>query len=148
MKKNATLAAYLNCVAPEGLDLDRYVEHGGRLLSDADKTELTDGPADLRAKITALPAAHARLARQLELLLSFYEDNPPHQPGPVRHETIFALLYAAREMDLVPDEEPEVGYLDDAAVVESVLSRHPSVFGNHCGFHQLDWAAHKAQHHA
>ena len=141
MKKNAALAAYMNCVAEEGLDLDRFVEHGGRLLAPAETAGLTNGLADLQEKIVSLKGEHPRLARQLEFLLSFYQANPPNLPDKVRNETIFALLYAAKEMDLVPDEEPGVGYLDDAAVAESVLTRHAGVFEIHCDYHRIEWAA-------
>ena len=146
MKKNATLAAYMNCVSEEGLDLDRFVEHGGRLLAPAETAGLTNGLADLQEKIASLKGEHPRLAGQLEFLLSFYEANPPNLPDKVRNETIFALLYAAKEMDLVPDEEPGVGYLDDAAVAESVLTRHAGVFEIHCDYHRIDWAALKPAH--
>ena len=66
---------------------------------------------------------------------------PPNLPVQVRKETIFAPLYAATEMDLVPDDEPGVGCLDDAAVAGSVLSRHARVFELHRDFHRMDWPA-------
>ncbi len=146
MKKNAALAEYMNCVAEEGLDLDRYVEHGARMLSTADSAALSKGRAELHEKITSLGGGHPQLARQLEFLVNFYEANPPNLPDKVRNETLFALLYAAKEMDLVPDEEPGVGFLDDAAVAESVLSRHAGVFEIHCDYHRIDWAALKPAH--
>ena len=141
MKKNAALAAYMNCVTEEGLDLDRFVEHGARLLAPAETAGLTNGLVELQKKIACLKGEHPQLARQLEFLLSFYHANPPNLPDKVRNETIFALLYAAKEMDLVPDEEPGVGYLDDAAVAGSVLTRHAGVFELHCDFHRMEWSA-------
>lgn len=145
MKKNPELAAYMNCVAPEGLDLDSYVEHGARLLSLAEAAGLARDLPALQSKIAGIENAQPLLARQLSFLLSFYEDDPPNLPDGVRRETIFALLYAVKEVDLVPDDEPGVGYLDDAAVAESVLSRHAGVFEIHCDFHRIDWAALKPQ---
>jgi len=145
MKKNPQLAAYMNCVAPEGLDLDAYVEHGACLLSPAETADLQQNLPDLRSKIITLHAEQPLLSRQLAFLLSFYEADPPNLPDKVRSETIFALLYAVKEVDLVPDDEPGVGYLDDAAVAESVLSRHAGVFEIHCDFHRIDWVALKSQ---
>jgi uncharacterized membrane protein YkvA (DUF1232 family) len=141
MKRNAALAEYMNFVSEDGLDLDRYVEHGARMLKPADAAALGSGVAELREKITALSPDHPQLARQLAFLMNFHEANPPNLPENVRNETLFALLYAARELDLVPDGEPKVGYLDDAAVTESVLSRHAGVFEIHCDYHRIDWAA-------
>ena len=138
---NATLASYMNYVSDEGLNLDRFVEHGGRMLGPEEASGLTDGLVDLREKISTIRKEHPLLARQLEFLAAFFEGNPPHVPDKARNETIFALLYAAKDMDLMPDDMPEVGYLDDAAVVASVLSRHAEVFERHCAAHDIEWAA-------
>ena len=115
------------------------------MLGLADFVALNNSLADLRKKISTLSNQHSYLARQLEFLMSFYQANPPNVPDKVRNETIFALLYAVKEVDLVPDDEPGVGYLDDAAVAESVLSRHAGVFEIHCDFHRIDWAALKPE---
>ena len=144
-KSNPTLAAYLNYVSEEGLNLDRFVEHGGRMLGRNEPAGLADELPDLREKIKALRDEHPQLARQLEFLVGFFEANPPNQPDRVHHETIFALLYALKDMDLVPDDMPEVGYLDDAAVAESVLARHADVFEQHCATRGIDWAALKPE---
>lgn len=141
MKKNPELAAYMNCVAPEGLNLDSYVEHGAHLLSPAETAGLARDLPALQSKIAGIKTAQPLLARQLSFLLNFYEADPPNLPDGVRRETIFALLYAVKEDDLVPDAEAGAGYLDDAAVAESVLSRHGSVFELHCDFHGIKWAA-------
>ena len=147
MKKNPELAAYMNCHAEEGLDLDRYVEHGSRLLTAPEAASLTDGLDDLHRKIAILKLEGPKLADQLELLADFHLENPPGLPAQVRTETIFALLYVIKDLDLVPDDEPDVGYLDDAAVVESVLARHAKVFENHCHFRQVEWSLVAPEYH-
>ena len=141
MKKNPELAAYMNCTAEEGLYLDRYVEHGSRILTFAESASLSDGLDDLHRKIAVLELENPKLACQLELLADFHQENPPGLPGQVRQETIFALIYVIKDQDLVPDDEPGVGYLDDAAVVESVLGRHAGVFENHCHYKQIEWSS-------
>ena len=146
MKKNAQLAAYLNCIAPEGLDLDGYVEHSACLLSPAEIAGLEHDLPGLRSKIAALEAGQLQLSRQLAFLLRFYESDPPNLPDKVRREAIFALLYAAKEEDLVPDSDPEAGYLDDAAITESVLSRHAEFFAPHCRYYGMDWSALQPAH--
>ncbi|MEY4483385.1 MAG: hypothetical protein RL693_837 [Verrucomicrobiota bacterium] len=139
-KANTTLASYLNYVSDEGLNLDRFVEHGGRMLGPTDEAGLTAGLDDLREKISGLRDEHPQLARQLELLLGYFETNPWSPPEKVRNETIFALLYAAKDTDLMPDDMPEVGYLDDAVVAESVLTRHAETFERYCAAKDIDWA--------
>ena len=141
MKKNAQLAAYMNCAAPDGIDLDSYVEHGARLLSPLDLIGIQQDLPVLRSKIASLQTGQTQLSRQLAFFLGFYENDPPNLPAKVRRETIFALHYAAKEEDLVPDSEPEAGYLDDSAVTESVLSRHADVFESYCAYHDISWEA-------
>ena len=138
-KPNPNLTAYMNYVSEEGLNLYRFVEHGGRLVGSEDSASLAAGLADLREKISDLRAMHPRLARKLEFLANVFETDAAHPPEVVRwlpevvlNETAFALLYAAKEMDLVPDDIPRVGYLDDTAVTEVVLTRHAAVFEQHC----------------
>lgn len=131
MKKNPQLAAYMNCMNPEGVDLHSYVEHGAFLLTHADTGELNRNILGLRSKIAGIENTQPQLARQLR----FHEADQPNLPDRVRWETIFALLYTIKEEDLVPDAEASVGYLDDAAVVESVLSRHEPIFEMHCDYH-------------
>ena len=138
---NPTLASYMNYVSREGLNLDRFVEHGGRLLGREETASLIGELDRLREKIAGLRGAHPQLARQLDFLVSFFESSPHSPPEKVRNEVIFALHYAAKDADLMPDDMPEVGYLDDAAVVESVLSRHAEIFERHCAAHDLEWAA-------
>lgn len=138
---NPTLAAYMNYVSDEGLNLDRFVEHGGRMLGPHESASLTSGLVALGEKINSLRDKHPQLTRQLEFLVDYFETNPCNQPEKIRNETIFALLYAAKDMDLMPDDLPEVGYLDDAAVAESVLARHAETFERYCAAKDIDWAA-------
>ncbi len=147
-KPNPSLTAYMNYVSDEGLSLFRFVEHGGRLVGSEDAAGLASGLAELREKISDLRAMHPRLARQLVFLANVYETDAAHPPETVRwlpeevrNETAFALLYAAKDMDLVPDDMPQVGYLDDTAVTEIVLTRHAAVFEQLCSVRGIDWAA-------
>lgn len=138
---NPLLSAYMNYVSDEGIDLRRFVEHGGRLLGREDSAILAGELATLREKICDLRDEHPRLARQLEFLVNFFESDTAQQPEHVRKEVVFALLYAAKDMDMMPDHIPGVGYLDDEAVVGVVLSRHAKIFERHCAAHDVEWSA-------
>jgi uncharacterized membrane protein YkvA (DUF1232 family) len=54
-----------------------------------------------------------------------------------RKETAFALRYAAKEIDIIPDFVPEIGYADDSLIVRTVLSRHQDVFRDYCRFRKI-----------
>jgi uncharacterized membrane protein YkvA (DUF1232 family) len=133
------LAAYKTYAAGEGLNLVRFVERGGRLLGAKAFSALPGGLAALREKINLLRREHPRLRRQLEFLASFFESAPADLPEHVRNETAFALLYAVQDNDLLPDDMPEVGHVDDAAITEIVLSRHAGIFERHCAAHGIEW---------
>ena len=139
-KPNPLLGAYMNYVSDEGIDLHRFVEQGGRLLGREDSNVLVAELAMLREKISALRGEHPTLGAQLEFLVQFFESDPAQQPEQARKEAIFALLYAVKDMDMMPDHMPGVGYLDDAAVAGVVLSRHAEVFARHCAQHDTDWS--------
>ncbi len=151
-REGSHLASYISYFSEEGLDLDRFVEAGGRLVGREHSAGLRSGLADLRGKISELRPAHPRLARQLELLAAFFAADAPREPETVRtlpvavcDETAFALLYTAKDVDLIPDDLPEIGYDDDIAVVEAVLSRHAGVFEGYCASHHLEWNALKPE---
>jgi hypothetical protein len=110
-REGSHLASYISYFSEEGLDLDRFVEAGGRLVGREDSAGLRSGLADNRGKISELRPAHPRLARQLELLAAFFAADAAREPQTVRtlpvavcDETAFALLYTAKDVDLIPDD--------------------------------------------
>lgn len=146
-REGSLLATYVTYVSEEGLDLERFVEDGGRLVCREDSAGLRSVLADLRGKINDLHSSHPHLARQIDFLAKFFEADAARDPECVRNlpeavcnEIVFALFYAAKDMDLIPDETPLVGYRDDSAVVEMVLSRHAGIFEHYCATHGIDWA--------
>lgn len=141
-----TTASYLKYAASQGINLQQFVTHGGRLLGPDDHTHLLTDIASLREKIRVLRDNHPRLGRQLDFLLNFiaYDNARPwetvrNHPEAVRNESVFALRYTVKDADLIPDDIPEIGFLDDATVTEIVLARHAAIFEQHCATHDLDW---------
>src|SRR5438445_5602427 len=51
----------------------------------------------------------------------------------------FALIYAHRQKDLIPDFVPEFGHADESAVVRAVLIEHEKVLAGYASRHQLNW---------
>jgi uncharacterized membrane protein YkvA (DUF1232 family) len=139
-KARALLEAYFCYMSEEGIDLGRFVEQGGRLIG-RHRVGIDNDLAEIDAKISALREEHSCLARQLEFFANILALDPSDISEKARNEVVFALLYAAAEVDLIPDAMPEIGYTDDAAIAELVLSRHGDFFARYCAAHQIDWAA-------
>jgi len=151
-REGSLLATFTTYVSDAGLDLERFVRDGGRLVARQDEAGLRDGLADLRSKISDLRPAHPQLAQQLDFLAQFFQADAARDPECVRHlpeavcnEVTFALFYTAKDVDLIPDDIPDVGYSDDCAVVEMVLSRHAAVFEHYCTTHGFEWGALKPE---
>jgi len=133
------LSAYMLYVADDGVDLERFVECGGRLVARGDSVLLSSGLTNLGEKIACIGDEHLRLARQLEFLADFVHAGAAAAPPTARNEALFALLYAATDSDLISDHLPGVGLADDEAVIDLVLTRHADVFERHCAARGLPW---------
>ena len=51
----------------------------------------------------------------------------------------FALAYAHKQLHLIPDNVPEVGYADESSVVRTVLIENEKVLSEYAKRHGLDW---------
>jgi uncharacterized membrane protein YkvA (DUF1232 family) len=110
--------------------------------------------ATLRADLPLLKGQFAAIAvppfpnlpQQLNLLADYFEDTAdgafPYGPEASRKETAFALRYAAKETDIIPDSVPEIGYADDSLIVRTVLIRHQDIFRDYCHFRKIHWSRH------
>jgi len=87
---------------------------------------------------------HPHLIDQLEFLANVVEDfadNADEEiPLVATAGAAFALVYAHRQMDLIPDHHPELGFSDDSAIVRAVLMEHERVFADYAQRHRLNWA--------
>ena len=138
---SSALSSYMIYVSEEGIDLDAFVTHGGRLAGREDPVALARDLTHLCEKIETLHKQHPRLAAQLQFLADFIAAGATEAPETVRNEATFALLYATKEEDMIPDALPDIGYCDDAAVTEIVLYRHAEFFEQHCFDRGIDWNA-------
>ena len=111
--------------------LAQYVDQGAALVTAEAITALRGLHAPLQAKIAAV-ADSAVLRQRLELLTSYFmatSDAPTD--ATTQREVAFALLYFLKGFDRIPDSVPEVGLLDDAMIVQTVLQRHETVLEAH-----------------
>lgn len=111
--------------------LAQYVDQGAALVT-AEAIEMLRGmQAPLEAKIAAV-ADSALLRQRLELLTSYFmATSETSKDTTTLRDVAFALLYFLKGIDRIPDSVPEVGLLDDAMVVQSVLQRHETVLEAH-----------------
>jgi uncharacterized membrane protein YkvA (DUF1232 family) len=94
------------------------------------------------AQINAPKYPH--LVEQLEFLANVVEDfvdgEDPDLPLVTVASSAFALVYAHRQLDLIPDQNAEYGFADDSAVVRTVLIEHEKVLADYGTRHRLNWA--------
>ena len=107
--------------------LARYVDQGAALVTVEAIQTLRRLHGQLQAKIAAV-ADSALLRQRLDVLTEYFmaTSEAPTDPTTQR-EVAFALLYFLKGADRIPDSVPEVGLLDDAMVVQTVLQRHETV---------------------
>jgi uncharacterized membrane protein YkvA (DUF1232 family) len=94
------------------------------------------------AQINAPKFPH--LVEQLEFLADVVEDCVDGAAEDLPYVTVaaaaFALVYAHRQMDLIPDSQKEFGHADDSAVVRTVLIEHERALEAHAKKIGMSWA--------
>ncbi|MGV3773534.1 MAG: DUF1232 domain-containing protein [Verrucomicrobiales bacterium] len=94
------------------------------------------------AQINAPKYPH--LVDQLEFLADVIEDYAEGQAADLPLCTVaaaaFALIYAHRQFDLIPDSTPEIGHGDDSGVVRVVLIENEKVFANYAAKLGRNWS--------
>lgn len=87
---------------------------------------------------------HPHLVDQLEFLADVVEDFAEGEADDLPYITVanaaFALVYAHRQFDLIPDSVPEFGHADDSAVVRAVLMEHEKALAQHADKNGLRWS--------
>lgn len=95
------------------------------------------------AQINAPKFPH--LVNQLEFLADVVEDYAEGAdndlPLVVVAEAVFALVYAHRQWDLIPDSRGDgMGHADDSSVVRVVLMEHEKVFADYASRRGMNWS--------
>ncbi|MBM3871260.1 MAG: hypothetical protein FJ392_09895 [Verrucomicrobia bacterium] len=93
------------------------------------------------AQINAPKYPH--LVEQLEFLADVLEDfvegADKQVPLFVVAEAAFALAYAHKQHDLIPDSNQQFGYADDSSVTRAVLMENEKVLSAYAQRHKLNW---------
>jgi len=124
----------------------KFVHHGAANITPNILKSVHKRLPFLKLKFNELDdPAYPHLSDQLEFLANVVEDFAEGVEEDLPYVTaaaaVFALLYADRQIDLIPDSIPEFGHADDSAVVRTVLLEHEKVLTAYAERHQMKWDA-------
>lgn len=84
------------------------------------------------------------LVEQLEFLTDVVEDFIEGADDDLTYAAVtsaaFAVGYAHRQVDLIPDTSVEFAHADESAVVRAVLIEHERVLSDYAVRHKLNWS--------
>jgi uncharacterized membrane protein YkvA (DUF1232 family) len=87
--------------------------------------------------------AFPHLSDQLEFLADVVEDFAEGIEEDLPYATVmaatFALVYADRQAEIMPDAGAEPSFADDSAVVRTVLIEHEKVLADYAERHKMKW---------
>ncbi len=118
--------------------LTNYLAEGASLVGVADLAALSALLPELDAKIARVTESE-RFRRRLEVLACYFHETT--HDGAERREVAFVLTYFLKGYDLVPDNVPHVGLLDDALLVEAAVNRNVHALRAHWADHGRVWPA-------
>lgn len=135
-----TLDQYLATMSTPGRAAtpSSHLERGAAIVTPADIERLRRLFTALRSKAARITDSDL-LPRRIGLLMQYVQEAPAGEPTPALREAAFALYYFLKGFDLIPDSVPQVGLLDDALLVETVLQRNAHEFRAHWAARRRVW---------
>jgi uncharacterized membrane protein YkvA (DUF1232 family) len=91
---------------------------------DAEETEIIEAINDVLIEIRKnepLPDFVGKRIPELEALISMLTDDEWHLPEGDRERLLATFVYFADPEDILPDDIPVIGYLDDVIIIELVV---------------------------
>ena len=129
-------------------DLDYFravIERARASAGKADEAEIISKARVVIEQVgsSEVPAfVHQRIGK-LESLIKMVEDEEWALASPERKNVLSALSYLAEPQDIIPDNVPVLGYLDDAIMIELVVKElHYEIeaFGDFCRYREEERA--------
>ena len=135
-----TLNRYLTTAEENASPISLYTEEGGKLVTTEAMAFLRKLMIPLCNKIQTVKDSDL-FRRRLELFVLYFDEavDPRNDSDSARREVAFALLYFLKGYDRIVDSISEIGLLDDAMVVDSVLERHKTTIRAFCINSGRDW---------
>ena len=108
-------------------DLDFFrkaLRQSREAVRDADESEIIEAINDVLTEIRKnepLPDFVGKRIPELESLISMLTDDEWHLPEGDRERLLATFVYFADPEDILPDDIPVIGYLDDVIIIELVV---------------------------
>jgi len=122
----------------------RFVNHGASLISPAIVEQVIRQLPVWKAEFAQINApSYPHLVDQLEFLADAvedcYEGAYKDLPYFAFAESVFAIMYAHKKVDIIPDTVLQMGRADDSSVVRAVLIQNEAAFQKYAAANQFDW---------
>jgi uncharacterized membrane protein YkvA (DUF1232 family) len=121
-----------------------YVNHGAALMTPAVVEKTLRKLPLWKAEFSQLNTPKfPHLVRQLEFLTEAVEDAAEGAYKDLPYHAfagaVFALIYAHRKEDLIPDHKGDLGRADDSSVVRAVLIQYEKAFAAYATSRGVSW---------
>lgn len=121
-----------------------YVNHGASRVTSAMVNRVARQLPAWKLEFTQIAAPQfPHLVDQLEFLADAVEDYSEGAytdlPLYAAAQAIFALTYAHKKVDVIPDLIPNTGRADDSSVVRAVLIQNERAFAAYAEWSGIDW---------
>ncbi len=121
-----------------------FVQHGVAKMTPVDLERVYRNIPLLKLEFAEIDDPnHPHLGEQLEFLADIVEDFAEgvidDMPFVTMASALFALIYAHRQVDLIPDSIPGIGKSDDSAIVRAVLIQNERYFEKYAEQHGKVW---------
>src|ERR1044071_4821880 len=122
-----------------------YVNHGASLITPRVVEQVLRHLPLWKVEFTQINAPKfPHLVDQLEFLANAVEDAAEGAykdlPYQALAQAVFALTYAHKKIDVIPDLIPNTGRADDSSVVRAVLIQNEKAFAQYAGVQGFNWA--------
>lgn len=100
------------------------LKHSRNAVRHAEETEIVEAIRDVLEEIRSnepLPDFVARRLPEIELFMQMLTDDEWQLPDADRERLLAMFIYFADPEDILPDDIPVIGYLDDVIVVELIM---------------------------
>jgi uncharacterized membrane protein YkvA (DUF1232 family) len=122
-----------------------YVNHGASLVTPRVVDQVLRQLPKWKVEFTQIQAPKfPHLVDQLEFLADAVEDAAENAyqdlPYYAVAQAVFALTYAHKKVDVIPDLIPNLGRADDSSVVRAVLIQNEKWFAKYAATMGVDWS--------
>lgn len=122
----------------------RFVNNGASLITPAVVEKVIRQIPVWKAEFTQIDAPkYPHLVDQLEFLADAvedcYEGVYKDLPYFAMAEAVFALTYAHKQVDIIPDSVVELGHADDSSVVRAVIIQNERAFEKYAKSQGISW---------